>query len=252
MAATATSWLDDLTSLFTPTENAPFALTRAKVLGQQARTIRIDRQDEHLNDISVASRNVHGDNLGLLILRIGDLRTEDGTLDPLAKSVMHYLRLLLEPDHVLMREVRTSVELQHVWTEREAALSHVVLIGHGSEDSIRLMDCTLPVGGKDFAKMLEDATPTTKPKTFLSLSCLTGRQPFAKPFSEAAVCADYMAPFQSVHSAAASLFAQSFFANHLLNAMGTIAAYRRARLAVGAGVSYRHWRDGSLTPTESS
>lgn len=44
---------------------------------------------------------------------------------------------------------------------------------------------------------------------FVSMSCLTGRQPFAKPFGESNVCADYLAPFQSVHSAAASLFAQA-------------------------------------------
>lgn len=231
-------------------EGAPFALRRTRVTGQRDRKVRINIQDLAGNDIEVASRSVHGNHLGLLVLRVGDLLTEDHTLDPLSKSVLHYLRLLLEPDHVRLREVRTSIEIQRVWRELSHATSHVVLIGHGSQDAIRLLDCTAPVRGAEFGEMLEDAAPTTKPKTFLSLSCLTGRQPFAKPFSQTAVCGDYLAPFQSVHSAAASLFAQSFFANHLLNGVGVLAAHRRARAAVGTGVSYRHWRDGKLTASE--
>jgi hypothetical protein len=54
-------------------------------------------------------------------------------------------------------------------------------------------------------------------QTFISLSCLTGRAALARPFSSSAVCCDYLAPFHSVHSAAASLYAQSFCSNHLLD-----------------------------------
>lgn len=170
-------------------------------------------------------------------------------LDPLAKSTLHYLRLLLEPDAIRLREVRTTIEIQRVWERYESVTSHVVLIGHGNPDSIRLLDCNRPVSGNEFARFLQDAAPTTAPKTFVSLSCLTGRQPFAKPFSQSEVCADFLAPFQSVHSAAASLFAQSYFAHHLLNGAGVIAAFTHARRAVGSGVSFRHWRNGDLTPT---
>lgn len=233
-------------------ERHDFALTRTQVLGQKGRSVRVNLQDENGNDLEVATSILHGPNLGITVFRIGDLMTEDHTLDPLAKSTLHYLRLLLQPDAVRLFEVRTSVELQRIWLKFEPATSHVVLIGHGNADSIRLLDCDQPVKGADFAQMLEDASPTGFPKTFVSMSCLTGRQPFAKPFSESNVCADYLAPFQSVHSAAASLFAQSFFANHLLNGLGVISSYRHARMAVGSGVSYRHWRNGKLTPSSGA
>lgn len=226
-----------------------FALTRTRVAAQNARSVRVNLQNANGNDIEVASRLLHGPNLGITVFRIGDLLTEDHTLDPLSKSTLHYLRLLLEPDAIRLREVRTTIEIQRVWERYESVTSHVVLIGHGNPDSIRLLDCNRPVSGNEFARFLQDAAPTTAPKTFVSLSCLTGRQPFAKPFSQSEVCADFLAPFQSVHSAAASLFAQSYFAHHLLNGAGVIAAFTHARRAVGSGVSFRHWRNGDLTPT---
>jgi hypothetical protein len=119
-----------------------------------------------------------------------------------------------------------------------------VIVSHGRSDSIRLLDCTRPEQGKDFGDMLSDWSPVTSSKIFVSLTCLTGRGPFARPFSQSKVCADYLAPFQSVHSAAASLFAQSFFANHLLAGKGVVSAYRHANKAVVAGVNFHHWRNG--------
>ena len=226
-------------------EKRDFALTRAKVQEQKARSVRLDIQDDVGNDIEIATKALHGDNLGITMLRIGDLSpSEDHALDPLAKSTLHYLRLLLEPDAVRLREVRCSVEVQAVWREFETRTSHVVIIGHGRSDSIRLLDCTQPVGGKDFGDMLSDWSPTTSSKIFVSLTCLTGRAAFARPFSESKVCSDYLAPFQSVHSAAASLFAQSFFANHLLAGKGVVSAYGHANRAVVAGVNFKLWRNG--------
>lgn len=228
-----------------------FALTRARVLGQTDRSVRIDRQDQNGNDLNVASRLLHGKNLGVTIFRIGDLLTEEHTIDPLGKSVLHYLRLLLEPDAVRLRSVRTAAEIEKSWETLEAVTSHVVLIGHGSQDSIRLMDREHPVGGRDFGLLLEGASATTAPKTFVSLSCLTGRKPFAKPLSEATVCSDLLAPFQSIHAAAGSLFTQSFFSHHLLNGEGVLSAFHAARQSVGSGVTYRHWRKGALTSSRN-
>lgn len=236
-------------SLLPSPDTRDFALTRTTVQGQNSRSARIDIQDADGNDIEIATKRLHGPHLGVTVLRIGDLRTEANTLDPLAKSILHYLRLLLEPNSIRLHSVRTSIEIQRVWAVDEPVTSHLVVIGHGRADSIRLLDCSKPVSGGDFGSMLESAHTTGEPKTVLSLSCLTGRQPFAKPFSETRVCADFHAPYQSVHSAAASLYAQSFFANHLLNGVGVLAAHRKARAAVGTAVSFRHWRGGKLSPS---
>lgn len=58
---------------------------------------------------------------------------------------------------------------------------------------------------------LESLAPETRPKTFVSLACLTGRAEFAKNFSQNQICRDLIAPFQSVHGAAASQFCQRLF-----------------------------------------
>lgn len=227
-------------------DHQPHALAEARARGQRDRTIQIDRQDAAGNDIEVASRLVHGDNLGITILEIGDLATEITTLDPLTKSVLQYLRLLVDDGLLRKFKVRTTAELSRVWSEFESVTSHVLLIGHGAADSIRFIDRPKPVLGKEFAGLLEDAAPSSKPKTFISLSCLTGRRAFASPFSAAVMCSDYIAPFQSVHSAAASLYAQSFFSHHLLSGEGIPSSHRKARVAVGDGVSFRRWRDGRM------
>jgi len=229
-------------------DGRPFALTLGRVTGQEGRLVRVSVPNNHESDVLVSTKLLHGRNLGITVFRIGDIDTEEHLLDPLAKSILHYLRLFLPHDAIRLREVRTSAEIQAVWEDLEATTSHVVIIGHGSETSIKLLDCEYPVDGATLGQIFENASPTTSPKMFVSLSCLTGRMPFARPFSLSKVCGDYLAPFQSVHSAAASLFAQSYFANHLLNGQGVRAAYGRAHQAVGRGVHFRHWRDGIHLP----
>ncbi|MCS5523973.1 hypothetical protein NY551_14620 [Curtobacterium flaccumfaciens pv. oortii] len=227
-------------------DQQPHALTEAKVTATLERSIRVDRQNEDGEDLTVATRLVHGENLGITIFEIGDLETETSTLDPLTKSVLQYLRLLSEDGLLRKFKIRTTSELSRIWATYEVATSHVILIGHGSSDSIHFVDEEDPVTGKQFARLLEKAAKTTKPKTFISLSCQTGRHSFASAFSKSDVCRDYMAPFQSVHSAAASLYAQSFFSHHLLSGEGITASHRKARQAVGDGVSFRRWRDGVM------
>lgn len=226
-----------------------FALKRTKVLEQRKQQVRLDERDSDGNDIWVSSQVLHGRDLGITILRIGDLLTEEHTLDPLTKSTLHYLRLLLEPDAVRMREIRTTIELEVVWRQLAESTSHLVLIGHGDVDNIKLLGAESTVTGHRLGELLSDGARRGQPKTVVSLSCLTGRAAFARDFSASDACAEYLAPFHSVHSAAASLYAQSFFANHLLNGMGVIGSHRRAREVVGsAGFSFRHWRNGRMVP----
>jgi hypothetical protein len=226
-------------------DEQPFALMRRKVTGTTNRSVRIDVQDAMGNDIEVSSRLLHGEDLGITILRVGHFVTEDTALDPLAKSLLQFTRLLIDDEVVRLVEVRTAAEIREIWSKIGPSTTHVILVGHGRSDSFRLLDEPVPLRGDQFAALFENV-PKSKPKTWVSLSCLTGRTPFAKPFSSSEVCADFFAPYQSVHVAAASQFAQTFFVNHLLNAVGVIAAHRRAMDAVGSGVSFRHWRDGVL------
>lgn len=245
--------------LIRSTGRSDFALTEVKVTGvdqpsagrRDVRSVRIDRQDPNGRDIHVSSKLLHPRSLGVLVLRIGDLATETGTLDPLAKSVLQFMRLLLPDDALKLYSIRTVSELQETWSLVEGSTSHVVLIGHGSETSIRFVDRPEPVPGGNLAEALA-ATAMTRPKIFVSLSCQTGHREFSAPFSSSKVCSDLLAPLQSVHAASASLYAQALFSNHLLLGKGIVAAHRAAKRAVVSDVSFRHWRDGRQADRKTS
>jgi hypothetical protein len=225
-------------------EAQPFALMERKVLGQTDRSVRVDDRDG--KTVEIASRLVHK-SLGILVLRVGDLATERTLLEPLTKSVLQFLRLLV-PDHDLrVMELRTLAELDADWAEYHDATSHVVLIGHGSETSVSFVGDG-PVTGDALGQRLSMTSPGSDPKTFISLACLTGRAGFAKAFSLTPICKDLIAPFQSVHGAVASQFCQSLLAEHLLDGVEMPYAHARAAEAVVGGHSFRRWRNGKLCP----
>jgi hypothetical protein len=213
------------------------------VLAQQQRKIRVD--DGAGGTVDIASRLVHPASLGFLVLKVGDMSTEATLLDPLARSVLQFLRLLVPDNDVRAVSIRTLLELDVHWAAYHAATSHVVLVGHGSETSITFVGDE-PVAGDALARRLENLAPQSRPKTFVSLACLTGRAGFAKPFSENAICRDFIGPFQSVHGAAASQFCQRLLAEHLLDGVEIPFAYARAARGLEGGRRFRRWRNGEL------
>jgi hypothetical protein len=224
-------------------ETQPFALMQRTVLAQNLRSIRVE--DGAGGTVDVASRLVHPATLGFLVLKIGDLNTETTLLDPLSRSILQFLRLLLPDQDVRSISLRTLHELDAHWTTYHSGTSHVVLVGHGSATSIGFVDGG-PVAGDVLASRLEQLAPNTSPKTFVSLACLTGRAGFAKPFSENPICRDFIGPFQSVHGAAASQFCQRLFAEHLLEGVEMPFAYARAAKGLEGGRRFRRWRNGEL------
>lgn len=78
-------------------------------------------------------------NIGILIFTIGDLETETGLLDPLAKSVLQYCRLLVPDDYLRAFKIRSLAELKNIWHKEQAAYSHVVIVGHGSPEGIKFI-----------------------------------------------------------------------------------------------------------------
>lgn len=182
-------------------------------------------------------------NVGILILTIGDLETEPVLLDPLAKSVLHFCRLLADDSFVKNYKVRSLNELKFVWNKEQAVCSHVILIGHGAKDSLLFR-----VDGNVSPNKLDTATRVwgAPKKTFISLCCKTGYQGFGGVFSKAAICEHFIAPFQSVHGAVASQFCQSFLAYHFLDGETVGVAFKHARDATPGSTSFRLWENGRL------
>lgn len=228
---------------FDELDGQPFALYRTTVQQVAQRSIRVSLPGGVLSD-EIGSALVHKD-LALAIFCIGDFQTEVGVLDPLAKSVLQYCRLLLEDGHVYMHKIRSLAELGK-WFEREGnAYTHVIFIGHGSRSGIEF-----GLGGtahpSDIRAQIEPHI--TSPKFFISLCCQTGYANFGRAFSLMGnVCRSLAAPFHSVHGAIASQFCQTFLAEHLLTGYSFGVAFNHARKAVPSNTSFRLWQAGKMT-----
>ena len=182
-------------------------------------------------------------NIGILIFTIGDLETETGLLDPLAKSVLQYCRLLVPDDYLRAYKIRSIAELKSIWHKEQAAYSHVVIIGHGSPDGIKFS-----VDGWVKSDVLESTLKVrgAPKKVFISLCCQTGYKTTGGKISEMAICSHFLAPFHSVHGAVASQFAQTFLAFHLLQGESVGVAFRHAREYTPGSTSFRLWENGKL------
>lgn len=224
--------LDDLPSVFWQTSVAEVANKKIKV------SLRGGNVSEWIGT-SLCHKNV-----GILILTIGDLETEATLLDPLAKSVLQYCRLLVPDDYVRHYKIRSLKELKTIWQKEQRNYSHVILIGHGSQQGIKFAN-----DGWANPTSIEDAFRVwgAPRKIFVSLCCQTGYQSIGGALSEMAVSSHFIGPFHSVHGAVASQFAQTFLAYHLLEGETTLVAFRHARENTPGSTSFRLWRNGNLT-----
>ena len=194
---------------------------------------------------TVAASAVHR-RVGLLVVRIGDLGSSETTLlDPLAKSVLQYLRLLLSDDFVSIVEVRGLDELTTYWERHHAAYTHVIIVAHGRNDGVRFAVDGW-VGPDTLGSRLPACQP--EPKSVISLCCRTGYADFSRELSNAQVCEAIVAPFHDVHGAVASQFCQTLFAYHMLQGETFRVAFKHARGAVPGGSVFRMWSQGEKVP----
>ncbi|MBA3973801.1 MAG: hypothetical protein C0504_06235 [Candidatus Solibacter sp.] len=218
----------------------PSAIARAEIVGQENRTIQL-RIRGLPDPVTIATSAVH-DNAGIAVIRIGDYSTETTLLDPLAKSVLQYCRLLVNDDSLRMMELRTETELTEFWGKNHGAYRHVVLIGHGGPDGLTFGTNIVPA---DRLGSIFSQRGQTK-KIFISLCCKTGVAGFGKVFSRSTGCESIIAPFQSIHGAIASQFCQTLLAYHLLEGRTTKVAFTKAQKLVPGGATFRLWQKGEI------
>jgi hypothetical protein len=225
---------------------SPFALLERTVLRVESRSVVVDLPGAPGETHSVASSRVHSSSLGVAVVSIGDIASENGLIEPLHKSVLHFMRLLLPDDLVRSWRVRTVTELSALWNLNEhwRGISHVVLVSHAGSNGLKFLDRDTPVGGTELGDIL--AIPAGgKPKIFISLACESGKASFARPFSETDVCRELVAPFQTIHGASASQYAQALLVHHMLDGLTLPVAKRKADVATTSGIHFRRWKDGS-------
>lgn len=219
---------------------AASALVQRAVVSRVGRTVTV--QATPTIQVEIATKLVHP-SVGVAIFRIGDMTTsEEILLDPLAKSVQQFSRLLLTDDYVRLFEVRALHELDVFWRTHHGEFRHVVLVGHGSDDSVLFGD--VPVSASQLSKKIFLAAPGMK--VVVSLCCRTGRASFAKAFSNRQRAEAFIAPLNSVHGADASTFVQLFLSQSLLEGATTATAFKRAEKGIGVGRDFRMWKHGKM------
>ena len=240
-------------TVFVPSEllpdgaNYPYAMYETEVMqakGQddRRRSIRVRLRGGQTSDWIASSRAITDPST--LLLTIGDYSatgtTEDSLLEPIAKSALQFLRLLLPPDMIFKRAVRSTDELRVLWA-REAGIFHnVVLVGHGANDGV-----LFGVDGLTTAEELAGALGSSvSGRTFVSLCCRTGRADFAREFSASSVCGELIAPYHSVHGAVASQFLQTLLVCRLFQGNSAKVSFRKASESIPSGHRFRRWVNG--------
>jgi hypothetical protein len=217
------------------------ALYKTKIIEVARKKVRIQLKRGDTSDW-IGSSLVHH-NIGILILNIGDFASEHTLLDPLAKSVHQFCRLLVGDDFVLSARIRSLAELKKFWVNNQAAYTHVIWIGHGSDIALKFgVDGMIDVGSLTEALRVHGAPK----KIYISLVCKAGRKGFGAAVSRTAICGYFLGPFNAVEGAIASQFCQTFLASHLLNGASAGVAFRHARQAVPGGSSFKLWVKGRL------
>ena len=203
--------------------------------------VRIRRRDGSASDWLGASLVHRG--VGILVLNIGDFASEHSLLDPLAKSVMQFCKLLVPDDQIRSVRVRSLAELKTLWRSEQSVYSHVVWIGHGKATGIKFgVD-----GWVGPSKLGDELRVRGAPrKTYISLCCKSGYKSFGSVLSKTTICSNFIGPFHTVEGAVASQFCQTFLASHLLDGKTVGVAFNKARDSVPGSVSFRLWRAGNL------
>lgn len=212
---------------------------RTTVQARQNRSVQVDKPGGGLSSLIATSKVAT--NFGVLIVRIGDFN-EDGLLDPLAKSVLHYCRMLLPGDSVRLIELRTEEELVTLWGAFHGMCEQVVLVGHGDPTGFLFGNDNVSPGR--LAEIF--SAPNPAPKEFISLGCQTGKAAFGAIFSASPCASEFIAPFHSVHGCIASLFTQTYLNERLLASCSSKVAFNHARDDLLGAVSFRLWRGGNL------
>lgn len=228
------SCIDDL-------ENTGIALYKTKVNAVDGRKVKVQLRDGNPSKW-IGSSLLHRD-IGILVLNIGDFETEHTLLDPLAKSIAQFCRLLVPDDQIRSVRIRSLQELKKFWHKEQKAYSHVIWIGHGSKTGIKF--------AVDDWKNAETLSQELKvhgapQKTYISLCCKTGYKSFGSIMSKAPICRNFIGPFHSVDGAVASQFCQTFLTSHFLDGRSTGVAFRHARKSVPGSASFRLWKSGQL------
>ena len=216
--------------------NSEFALKKVQIDRTDKRSVfvTVDGQAKR-----IASKKVLR-NPAVLLISIGDYVTEQTLIQPLSKSIFHFMRLLVPDDCIRFVSVRSMPELKFIWNRESAAYQYVIFIGHGKRDGLKFGDVW--VGSAVLSDLFKDNVK----RNVIFLCCKTGSKKLAGSISECEEVMNVVAPLNSVPGAEASQLVQDIFTCHFLWGYSFGSAYNRANESARNKSRFRRWRNGRL------
>lgn len=217
----------------------PFSMASTTIREITRRSVKVDLRDGSLSDdipLSIVRKK-----LGILIIEIGDYKTEETLLTPLKKSILQFTRLLLSDDYIKSYTIRTPGELKHIWTAQHIVTSHLILVGHGNAQSILFGEDT-NIKADELIKLLSTEQGIGEAKQIISLCCKTGSKTFGGTISGNPNIESFIGPASSVHGAIASQFCQSYLTYLFLQGYVSSTAYEYAKAANPGTSDFAFWR----------
>mgnify|MGYP003571213833 CR=1 FL=1 len=201
------------------------------------------RLPDGTNSDFVATKFVHH-RVGVTVIAFGDFHSESTLIDPLAKTVLQYSRLLFGDDeYVRFLKIRTEAELDLLCrTNQFIPFDHIALLGHGAKDGA-LCGALGNIPVSRLVEIFELNNPV--PWDFTFLCCYLGRNAFGKAFSRSAACKSMVAPYNAVHGAVSAQFIQTYLVKLLLEGETTAVAHRHASESAPPKSKFRLWRNGN-------
>ncbi len=217
------------------------AFYRSQVVSQEGRKRSVRLPDGEESDF-VSTKFMHH-RVGVAIIAFGDFDSESTLLDPLAKTVLQYCRLLFGDDsYVRFMKIRTEAELNFVCLQHMLdPYEHIVVLGHGTREA-ELCSAIGDISVDRLVQIFEQNNPA--PWDFAFLCCYLGRNSFSRPFSASAICKSLVAPFTAVHGGVSAQFVQTYLIKLLLEGESTVDAHRHASASTPTGSKFRLWRNG--------
>jgi hypothetical protein len=223
--------------------SCPFPVITGKVTAVNGRSVTVECPFG-IGVKTIASSAVHSAQLSVCIIRVGDFWTERSLLDPIAKSIRHFLHLLIPDDQVKLYYVRSEQEFLYAFDQTSSAFTHYLIVGHGNSEGELMFSLGQSCAAKALASAM--ASKSTNKHDFIWLCCNSGDAKFAKHFSSAPFCRNHIGSFRTLNGATASHFAQAFFVRHLLEGSSFRVAFTKALAAVPGTDHFRHWQSGKL------
>ncbi len=192
----------------------------------------------------IPSESIHV-NPSILILCLGDIRSEPTNLDPLAKSILHYCRLFHRDEgNVKYYKTRSLEGLKELWDEFGEVSKVIIFISHGCADGFTFGRSHKCSTAEELIDIFNQDERKEK-KLFISLSCQTGSKDFGVKLSNSSFCQEFIGPAQKVHSALASQFCQTFLANYFMNGSNVVDSFKKAKDAIPGTITFNLFIKGN-------